>query len=328
VSQVIEKSSNIGMVKVARNLTDGQFYGSIAGFGFGSKTGVELPGESAGKLAPLEKWSGYTRDSMAFGQEIAVTVLQMASAVATIANDGVLVPPRVVLGTQDKHGRFTPREGPRPRQVISAEAAQELTKMLERVIDRGTGTRASVAGYRIAGKSGTAQLTREGSGYSESEFMSSFCGFGPLGAPRLAALVVLDSPRGDLYGGGEVAAPVFSRIFGEALRHLRVPATTDPTPGTLLSAETAARQRSRSEPRGRVEAGVVPDLRGLSLRDAVSVLSAHGYGASVSGKGFVATQDPAPGERLAPGQTCAVKLAATAQRRRATRGGSSGREAG
>jgi cell division protein FtsI (penicillin-binding protein 3) len=158
--------------------------------------------------------------------------------------------------------------------------------------------------------------------------MASFCGFGPLGAPRLAALVVLDSPRGDLHGGGEVAAPVFSRIFGEALRHLRVPATTDPTPGTLLAAERAASQRTRSDSQGPVQAGLVPDLRGLSLRDAVSLLSAHGYGARVSGRGFVAAQDPAPGERLAPGQSCELRLRATAQRRRAPRGGSAGREAG
>jgi cell division protein FtsI (penicillin-binding protein 3) len=328
LSQVLEKSSNIGMVKVARNLTDKQLYGSVIDFGFGSKTGVELPGESAGRLAPLEKWSGFTHDSMAFGQEIAVTVLQMVSAVATIANDGMQVPPRVVLGTQDKHGRFTPRLNPQPRRVISSEAAQQLTKMMERVIDRGTGTLAAVPGYRIAGKSGTAQLARKKTGYSQNEFMASFCGFGPLGAPRLAALVLLDSPRGDLHGGGEVAAPVFSRIFGAALRHLRVPATTDPTPGTLLAAERAASQRTRSESQGPVQAGVVPDLRGLSLRDAVSLLAAHGYGARVSGRGFVAAQDPAPGERLAPGQSCELRLRATAQRPRAPRGGSAGREAG
>jgi cell division protein FtsI (penicillin-binding protein 3) len=240
--QVLEKSSNIGIVKVAETLSAREFHEAITRFGFGSKTGIELPGECAGILNPLNDWSGYTQASLAFGQEIAVTVLQMASAMGTIANEGVLVPPRVVLGIRDADGTFRPSEPPPSRRVLSAEAARQLAAMLEGVIESGTGTRASVAGYRIAGKSGTAQMKGSGKSYSESDFMASFGGFGPVGAPRLAGLVVLNSPRGERHQGGEVAAPVFGRIIGEALRHLRVPSATDPPSTVLLTSGTAARK--------------------------------------------------------------------------------------
>jgi cell division protein FtsI/penicillin-binding protein 2 len=308
--EILAKSSNIGMAKIAEGLSSVDFRSAIVDFGFGSKTGVELPGESRGRVAEVSEWSGYTHASLAFGQEIAVTVLQMASAFAAIANDGVLVPPRVVLGTLDAEGRMQLAEPPEPRRVMSGESARQLASMLESVIESGTGSRAAVPGYRVAGKSGTAQMKGRGAEYSESDFMASFGGFGPIGDARLAALVVLDSPRGKIHGGGEVAAPVFGRIMTEALRHLRVPAIGDPSSSALLTQlETATRPvPDRTPPLPDARAGRVPDLRGKSLREAAVALAAAGCRAQVRGSGLVVAQRPAPGEPVPEAGRCDLRL--------------------
>lgn len=304
--EILEKSSNIGMVKLVQSLKPDQLRESVLRFGFGSKTGIELPGESRGQVSAPRSWSGHTQASWAFGQEIGVTVLQMAAALATIANDGVAVPPRVVLGTLDPQGSFLQREPPRPRRVLPHATARRITAMLEGVIENGTGSRASVPGYRIAGKSGTAQMSVPG-GYSDTDYMASFGGFGPVGAPRLAALVVLDSPRGPRRHGGQVAAPVFRRIMTEALRQLRAPSDRDPAPSELL-VEAAVPTLPPFRMPVAAEPGVLPDLIGLSLREAVATLSAHGYEAQVRGSGFVTGQRPAAGQPLEPGGTCALSL--------------------
>jgi len=241
--QVMAKSSNIGMVKITRKLQRQELWETIDRFGFGKVTGIELPGECAGRLQPVSAWSGLSQDSLAFGQEIGVTPLQMATAIATVANDGVRVPPRVVLGTRDPDGRLRRFTPPGPERVIDVKVARELQRMLEGVVKSGTGTRAAVPGYRIAGKSGTAQVALAG-GYSESEYVASFGGFGPVGRPRVAGLVVLHSPAGDRYHGGQVAGPIFGRIMSGALRHLRVPADTPPR--TESFARLAAVRRSEN----------------------------------------------------------------------------------
>jgi cell division protein FtsI (penicillin-binding protein 3) len=305
-SEIMEKSSNIGMVKLVQNLEPDQLRESILRFGFGAKTGIELPGESRGVVAHPDRWSGYTQASWAFGQEILVTVLQMTEAVATVANDGVAVPPRVVLGTRGPDGSFRPADAPHPRRVLSESLARRITEMLEGVVERGTGTRAAVPGYRIAGKSGTAQMVVDGS-YSKTDHMVSFGGFGPVEAPRVAALVVLESPRGPHSHGGQVAAPVFGRIMNEALRHLRAPSERDPAPFELQAqAQAAASPAFRLPTASRP--GLVPDLAGLSLREALATLSAHGYQAEVRGTGIVTSQHPIAGQPLGPGGTCAVVL--------------------
>lgn len=226
--QIMAKSSNIGMVKITRKLERQELWETIDRFGFGQKTGIELPGECSGRLQPVSTWSGLSQDSIAFGQEIGVTALQMVVSIATVANDGVHVPPRVVLGTRDSDGDVRPFEPPPSQRVIDVQVARELQRMLEGVVESGTGTRAAVQGYRIAGKSGTAQVALAG-GYSESDYVASFGGFGPVAEPRLAGLVVLHSPAGDRYHGGEIAGPIFGRIMSDALRYLRIPADTNRT---------------------------------------------------------------------------------------------------
>jgi cell division protein FtsI (penicillin-binding protein 3) len=241
--QVMAKSSNIGMVKITRKLQRQELWETIDRFGFGKETGIELPGECAGSLQPVSSWSGLSQDSLAFGQEIGVTALQMATAIAAVANDGVRVPPRVVLGTRGPDGRLLRFTPPRAEKVLDPRVARELQRMLEEVVKSGTGTRAAVPGYRIAGKSGTAQVALAG-GYSDSSYVASFGGFGPVSGPRVAGLVVLHSPAGDRYHGGEVAGPIFGRIMSGALRHLRVPA--DPAIRTEPFARQAAARRSEN----------------------------------------------------------------------------------
>jgi cell division protein FtsI (penicillin-binding protein 3) len=304
--QIFAKSSNIGMVKVARTLSPTGFSEMIARFGFGARTGVELPGESKGQVRPVSTWSAYSQASMAFGQEIAVTPLQLVTALAAIANDGVLVPPRVALGTRDARGGLRLFAKPRPRRVVSAEVARELRSMLESVIQGGTGRRAAIGSYRLAGKSGTAQKAVAG-GYSETEFMASFGGFGPVDRPRLAALVVLDTPAGDLHQGGQVAAPVFGRIMDAALRHLRIPGTEDRARWVQTAEPGPGPEWSRPPSPAPLTVGKVPDVRGMSLREAVARLSAYGCLTLVEGTGRVTGQRPPPGAELPSGGRCVVR---------------------
>jgi len=236
-SQVFEESSNVGMVKIVRRVDAHDLHDTIVRFGFGARTGIELPGELPGSLRPVSDWSAQTKPSLAFGYEIGTTVVQMAAAFAVIANGGVRVPPRVVLGVRDADGRVYRFEEPEPYAVIDRGVAREMTAMMEGVVLRGSGTRARLPGYRIAGKSGTARKLAGGR-YSDTDYIASFGGFAPASAPRLVALVVIDTPRG-LHYGGQVAAPVFRRIMGDALRHVRAP--RDEGAVTLAGARHPAR---------------------------------------------------------------------------------------
>ena len=323
VREILEKSSNVGIIKVGRTIPPARFDEYVRRFGFGKRTGLELPGEQRGMFTPLERWSALTPASMAMGQEIAVTALQTASAIATVANDGVRVPPRIVLGTRDAEGAFHPAPAPEPVRVISIETARTLRGILEGVVARGTGQRAAVPGYRIAGKTGTAQKVDPHGGYSHTQFMASFVGFGPADAPRIAGIVLLDSPSLGGYYGGQVAAPAFGRIFADALAYLRVapdtcpPAAEEaPSPDRLVaearSSKPAAGDAEEEAPRVPIATapGQVPDVLELSLREAVAALAAHGYRARVEGQGTVLAQAPPPGTPLAPGRLCSLRLGA------------------
>jgi len=313
-SQAIHKSSNICMVKIARLLEPDVFYRTIRSFGVGEETGIELPGEQEGAIRAPVDWSSHSKDSLAFGQEVAVTVLQMASIFATLANDGVYMAPRVVLESRSSDGQS--KQAPRPdgKRVISARTTRTLNTMLEGVITRGTGKRSRIEGYRLAGKSGTAQKW-VGDDYSDTEYVASFGGFGPLPDPQLVCLVVIDTPRGAEYHGGEVAGPVFRRIMAGVLARNRVPrdgevlALPNPAPPAselLASRKVAAPQNGELvTPTGRV-----PDLTGLSLREAISRLAVRGYSAEVQGQRFVRRQHPAAGSTLAPGKSCRLQLSA------------------
>ena len=217
VSQILSRSSNVGVVTLALWLGKDRLSRWIDRFGFGEETGVDFPGESRGIVLPPERWSGSTIGNVPIGQGIAVTPLQMVAAYGAIANGGVWVEPRLVARVE---GSRPP--APRRQRVMAAETAKRLTAMLEDVVAEGSGGEAQVEGYRIAGKTGTAAKPEPTGGYSTSRYVASFVGFVPNRSPRLVVLVAVDEPRGTIWGG-MVAAPAFAEIARFALPYLGVP---------------------------------------------------------------------------------------------------------
>ena len=222
-SQVVQKSSNIGAAKTGMLLGEQRLYRYLQLFGFGQRTEIDLPGEVGGLLKSPKEWGRRTLASISMGQEIGVTPLQMVTAVAAIANNGVLMRPYVVSEVRDPKGRLVKEVLPHvKRRVISPDTARSLTTILEGVITKGTGTKAAIPGFRVAGKTGTAQKIDPGTGtYSNTQFVGSFVGFVPADSPRLAMIVVIDEPQGEAWGG-VVSAPVFRRVGEQVLTYLGV----------------------------------------------------------------------------------------------------------
>src|SRR5438552_2723056 len=231
-TQVIEKSSNIGTAKISERLSDTQLYTYIRRFGFGEKSLVNLPGEEEGLIRPPKKWSRPTHDSLAFGQEVTVTALQLLTAYASMANGGWLMRPRMVehIVQGDEFQFFAPQTRHR---VLSPPTLERMNEILVGVVDRGTGKQAAVEGYAVAGKTGTAQKVEHGT-YSHSKILASFVGYVPAEAPQLAMVVIIDEPR-LAKRGGEAAAPVFKRVAQQALQYLQVPSQQTQT----ISLDTA-----------------------------------------------------------------------------------------
>jgi cell division protein FtsI (penicillin-binding protein 3) len=335
-AEVLQNSSNVGSIKVGLSLGKDRYYHYITGFGFGAPTGVGFTGESRGQLRPPSQWSGLSLATMSIGQEISLTAIQLVAAVSAIANGGRLMQPQIVRELLDTDGReaarpFTPRV---VRQVVSPDTARTLTDMMTAVVAGGTGRRAAIPGYGVAGKTGTAQKMDPGTRrYSRAPGVLSFVGFTPSDDPRLTMLVMLDEPRNEKWGS-EAAAPVFAAIAGEALRHLAVP-PRDTTPVALVrGAAGAGRPPAAAAPAdgagsradapaapdpwaaGLVEvaAGTMPRLLGLSLRQALEALAPLDVDLEVAGRGVVVSQTPAPGVELEPGTRCQLTLASLVAR--------------
>jgi cell division protein FtsI (penicillin-binding protein 3) len=312
--QVLQNSSNVGAIKVGLQLGRERYYQHITGFGFGSLTGVGLPGESRGQLRSPARWSGLSLASISIGQEVSVTGVQLLAAFGAIANGGRLMQPHVVRALLDRNGKEVRRTEPQTlRQVVSPETAATLTDILTSVVADGTGHKASVQGFGVAGKTGTAQkpdpVTHV---YSRKPGVLSFVGFVPSSAPRLVILALLDEPKTAVWGS-EAAAPIFAAIAAPVLRHLDVP-PTEAVPAVQIVRATA-RDLER-EPPPEPEAGmppegdaVMPDLGGKSLRQALALLGALDVDVTVSGRGVVVRQTPAPGMALSPGASCRLELA-------------------
>ncbi len=222
LQQIVKYSSNIGTYKVAQKIGSQRLYAYLRAFGFGQKTGVECPGESTGALPYYKRWKPFDTGSIAFGQGVSVTAVQLAGAACALANDGLLMQPRIVKAIVDPNGRPVKTFAPRPvRQVVSARTARTMRRVMQTVITAGgTGTLAALEGYSVCGKTGTAQKL-DRTGYANGRYIASFLGFAPAQRPRLAVLVVIDEPRKDHYGG-TVAAPAFRRIVSETLSYLNV----------------------------------------------------------------------------------------------------------
>lgn len=332
--EILEQSSNVGILQVGNALPREVFRNRVVGFGFGAKTGVEIPGEVPGRVTAVEKMSGLSTVSMSMGYEIQVTALQVAAAMAAVANDGVWNAPRIVLGTRGEDGSFEPSPAPEPRPAISPRTAVTLANILEGVVVRGTGTKAAVPGYRVAGKTGTSRKIGPDGRYSNREYMASFAGFAPVSNPRLAGVVVLDTPSGGVYYGGLTAAPILGKIFADALVHLRVPPDGDPwkereDARAAAAARTAAleaknkKKKDRKETRPKAEdelaadaeprqpgPGEVPIVAGKTLRETTAILASAGYTVRAQGSGVVLTQTPEPGTPLPAGDPVLVVLGA------------------
>jgi len=343
VAQIVEKSSNVGSIKLATMMSGSVFYRHITDFGFGQSTGIDLPGEAKGILRSPEQWSGLSHASLAIGQEVGVTALQSVSAMAAVANGGILRRPWIVAGLIAEDGTQTrPARSADPgRRVLSPDTAASLTAILEQVVTEGTGKAAILPGYRVAGKTGTAQKIDETGRYSRGKYVASFAAFVPSRNPALAIIVVVDEPHGGFHGG-EIAAPTFSRIALPALQYLGVMPEEGGVvlnrnveiqaalksfesmpiiPRSRLSATspTVVRParfvpliprevRRRPEPEAQ-EIAEMPDLSGRSLREANVMLAQMGLVPQLSGRGsVVGSQDPPPGAEVTSGSTCKLVL--------------------
>jgi len=229
---VLAVSSNTGSIQIGELLSHDKFYDYLSKFGVGSKTGSGLPGESRGILPKVADWSGTSAPTMAFGQGYSLTAMQATSIFATIANDGVRVSPTVIAGTRDSSGNFTPAPGRTSQRVISAETAQTMRLMMESVVSgNGTAPSAAIAGYRVAGKTGTAQRIDDTCGCYRG-YTASFIGFAPADKPAYVISVTIQDPKG-MHWGGVLGGPVFKKVMSFVLqsRHIAPTGTTfDPIP--------------------------------------------------------------------------------------------------
>ena len=236
--EVIEKSSNIGTVKGAMRLGADRLYKVIKDFGFGAKSGIGLAGEINGLVPHPKNWSRSSIINIPIGHGVAVTPIQLVSAFGAIANNGLLMKPRILTHIDDAQGKIVQSYDPEPvRQAISKEAAIQVRTVLEGVVSRGTGKKAAVPGFRAAGKTGTAQKILPDGTYSHDHFWASFVGFVPYDEPKLVIAVSIDEPR-PVYYGGEVAAPAFSKVASEILGYWQVSQTLVPDAVVKAGAKT------------------------------------------------------------------------------------------
>jgi len=344
LTEVIQKSSNIGATKIAQRLGKRRLYTALRLLGFGHKTGLLLPGERSGHLGRWRRWSEAKLSNVSFGQGMTATSVQLAAALSSLANGGLLYRPRIVLSIRDANGAPVVRYRKRWRRVVSSRVARRVLEMMRTVVQRGgTGEQAALEGYSVAGKTGTAQkvaatsakrakaqaealaraarlgkpLTRKPAGYAEDLYLASFVGVVPASRPRLAIVVTVDEPQQEHYGG-TVAGPVFAEIAQEAMRYLGVPRDLDPQPGGRSARRRSARPRAlpQDEPRAPALPAPppegptmnLPDFSGLSLKALMDRLRKLGLRCRVSGSGRVVSQQPPPG--AAPrGAPCRVILA-------------------
>ena len=339
-SKCFAESSNIAMARIGAEMLGAvRLEQWIRRFGFGEcASGGDFQFESAGMFHPRNEWSRMSPYVLPFGQEIGVTVLQMARAMAVIANGGLLIQPYVVERAVDPSGQVTYRHAASPPQrILSPATAATMQHLCEEVVLHGTGTKAAIPEYRAGGKTGTAQMARkDGRGYDFKRYTSVFSGFAPMREPRLVAVIMTQEAKYGTHWGGTVCGPVFRKVMREALVRLHVP--EDPLPNAEAVIEVAAVH----DPADTVSGGVVvdldssmdflieglelasspadvepgapamPDLTGLTKRQAQEKLAALGLGWDVQGAGWVVRQDPPPGAALRGVSLCALEFSGKA----------------
>jgi cell division protein FtsI (penicillin-binding protein 3) len=317
-TDVIVKSSNVGAIKVGLRVGPQVLTQYVNRFGFGQTLGPDFKGETAGIVWSADRLDQSALASVSMGYQVGVTPLQMATAVSSVANGGHLIQPRVVRAFI-KDGRRIEVPHKEMRRTIEPETAATLTTIMEQVVQRGTARAAQMDGYTIAGKTGTAAKLVNGH-YQKSDYNASFVGFVPSRNPALTILVVIDSPHGNGYTGGAVSAPVFKRIAEAAVTYLGVGPNLNAAPPVLVARHDVRDGDPEAAPQPAVAAnvlaatleparnGLMPDLRGMSARDALRSLSRIGMTARLAGDGFVLEQSPAPGAALVRGEACTLRL--------------------
>ncbi len=322
VADVLAKSSNIGAIQLALKVGERRMFEYVRRFGFGSKTGLPLPAESPGKLRSLADWHKTSLASIAMGHELSATTVQLARAVAVIANGGLLVEPRLIL--ERRRPGAAPEKVParKPVRVLQAETAFLMRRLMEGVVLHGTGSAARLEGYSVAGKTGTAQIYDPTVGKFTHRYNATFAGFAPVTRPRVVVVVTLNGAR---QFGGVVAAPVFRKIAAEALRLMNVPmdlpAAASPLPSEPADANDLAIADLSSPAAGEPETASAamdlgrdaltptasgelvsgpktPDFRGKTMRAVLAEALAAGLPLEVSGRGLAREQFPAPGAPL------------------------------
>lgn len=333
-ADVVKQSLNTGFALVGLDLGADRLVGYAKKFGFGEPTGVELPGEEAGLLYNPDEMVASDVATMAIGQSIAVTPLQLITAFCAIANDGVLLKPHIIKNIKNANGTtYSETKVEEVRRSLESAPDKTLVGLLEQVVATGGGRKATVRGYRIAGKTGTAQKVNDwGTGYSEGKYIASFCGFGPVEHPQVALLVMIDEPLGASFYGGQIAAPVAGRILSQVFRYLRIEPTTDASydeyeltedvgEGDTSGASAAYESQVVTKPKVEEKisqpeqsnapegTAVVPNFTRKSIREVARIASEVGLILESSGSGFASYQSIAPGEIVDKGTRIYVEFA-------------------
>ncbi|MHC1761354.1 MAG: penicillin-binding protein [Negativicutes bacterium] len=312
-SDFVKYSINTGFAEVAKRMGGSRMLKYSEAFGLGKATGIELPGEEDGMLISLDSMQPADVATMGIGQAVAVTPLQLITAVSALANEGKLLKPHIIKEIRDSDGLLVSYSAPQVvRQVVAPAVATELVGLMEKVLTEGGGKRAQVQGYRFAGKTGTAERLRDnGAGYDPGRYIASFIGFGPVEDIQLAGLVVIDSPRG-LYYGGEVAAPVFSEAMTQIVRILGVrPSQVLPVfqpPQSVSRPVAPVQQRPVQAPPQVMPPGkfAAPDVRGRTIREAAVLLQKTGLFLIPEGSGVAVRQSVPPNSPVAKGTEITV----------------------
>jgi len=316
--QIIAQSSNVGTIKIAQKLGRSSLYKFSRDFGFGTMTGIRFPGETQGILRKTTDWSEISLAEISIGYEVAVSALQMASAYSAIANGGFLLKPRLINQIFSHNGEVIHRENPEVIRKVAEPATMNIIKeILTQVVQKGTGTKANIKGWRVAGKTGTAHKVIDGV-YSD-KYISNFAGFFPASNPQIVGVIILDEPKYGLHWGGYGAAPIFRRVMQRIINmddsiQYHKPKIINDKPLLVNNSkqkinESMVSLRTVSNyPIYKDGYTVVPDVRGMSIRKAKQILIASNMRANFSGSGHVLWQSPKPGTKMLPGSICVMEL--------------------
>lgn len=308
---IINKSSNVGMVLVSDYFTNEKFEEYLKKYGFYDKTGVDFPSELKPYASPYQKWDKLKKNTMAFGQGVAVTPIQLITAFSAIINGGTMYKPYIVDRIEDQEGTVIRRNVPKKiRKVISEDVSEKIKKMLEDNIQEGSGKKAIVNGYRIGGKTGTAQLSAPGGGYLKGEYLSSFLGVFPIEKPEYVVLIMVLKPQSDsIYGryGSSVAAPVFGEVVARVTSSKGIASSNVKSFSTYKDNENLEKDEDSKE-QELLKKEIMPNLAGKDMKDILEIFSGSRFKLDVKGNGVVKKQSPSPEGNLSEVEKIVIEL--------------------